>query len=183
MDEASRCLQCDLVCNICVTVCPNRANMALPAEPVTYPVQVALADGSVRTLGEEIMSQPYQIINVADFCNECGNCRTFCPTSGAPYQDKYRVHLSRTGLEAHGEGFFLAGPGEMVVMNGGRPGMLTRQGRNFTYEDETIRAILHGDSLAAEQVELKQGADERELRPIVEAILLYNLLRAYPLFR
>ena len=183
MDEASRCLQCDLVCNICVTVCPNRANMALPAEPVTYPVQVALADGSVRTLGEEIMSQPYQIINVADFCNECGNCRTFCPTSGAPYQDKYRVHLSRTGLEAHGEGFFLAGPGEMVVMNGGRPGMLTRQDRNFIYEDETIRAILHGDSLAAEQVELKQGAAEKELRPIVEAILLYNLLRAYPLFR
>ncbi len=182
-EEAGRCLQCDLVCNICVTVCPNRANMALPARPVTFPVQLALADGSVRTLGEETISQPYQIINVPDFCNECGNCRTFCPTSGAPYQDKYRVHLSRTSLAAHGEGFFLDGTGEMVVMHGGRQGRLTRQDKKFIYEDATIRATLDGDSLAAEQVELKQGAAEKELRPIVEAILLYNLLCAYPLFR
>ncbi|NIL96780.1 MAG: FAD-dependent oxidoreductase, partial [Planctomycetales bacterium] len=28
--EARRCLQCDVLCNICTTVCPNRANMAYP---------------------------------------------------------------------------------------------------------------------------------------------------------
>jgi hypothetical protein len=71
----------------------------------------------------------------------------------------------------------------MVVMHSGRQGMLTRQDKKFIYEDATIRATLDGDTLAAEQVELKQGAAEKELRPIAETILLYNLLCAYPLFR
>jgi ferredoxin len=29
--EAARCLRCDSLCEICVTVCPNRAIVALPS--------------------------------------------------------------------------------------------------------------------------------------------------------
>ena len=51
-----------------------------------------------------------QIVNVGDFCNECGNCTTFCPTSGAPYRDKPRFWIDRGGLR-RGEGRRLpAGP-------------------------------------------------------------------------
>ena len=32
---------------------------------------------------------------LTDFCNECGNCVTFCPTSGEPYRDKPRLYLDR----------------------------------------------------------------------------------------
>jgi putative selenate reductase len=176
MAEASRCLQCDLVCNVCVTVCPNRANMAIPSPPCTYPVQEVGADGTVTTLAEQSVSQAYQIVNVPDFCNECGNCRTFCPTGGAPYLDKYRVHLSRESLEAHGQGFFISAPGEMEVMTRGKKGILHDQGATFLFEDEQAQVTINRKSLAVEQVELKNGVTRKNLQPIAEAALLYRLL-------
>ena len=91
MDESRRCLQCDLVCNVCTTVCPNRANVALLSLPMPHPVQVAVRDGDgvrVETLSNRRLEQSYQIVNIADACNECGNCATFCPSAGAPYRDK-----------------------------------------------------------------------------------------------
>jgi putative selenate reductase len=30
----------------------------------------------------------YQILHLDALCNECGNCATFCPYDGKPYQDK-----------------------------------------------------------------------------------------------
>lgn len=84
MDESRRCLQCDLVCNVCTTVCPNRANIALLSLPMPHPVQVAVRDGDgvrVETLSNRRLEQSYQIVNIADACNECGNCATFCPSA------------------------------------------------------------------------------------------------------
>ena len=68
MDESRRCLQCDLVCNVCTTVCPNRANVALPSLPMPHPVQVAVRDGDgvrVETLSNRRLGQSYQIVNIA----------------------------------------------------------------------------------------------------------------------
>jgi putative selenate reductase len=176
MAEATRCLQCDLVCNICVTVCPNRANIALPAGPITYPLQSILADGTVVTSGQISLTQAYQIINIPDFCNECGNCRTFCPTSGAPYQDKFRVHLSPESLKAHGEGFFIAESGRMQIMQKGRKGTLTDGGTSFIFEDDEVRLHLAKDSLQAEEVELKTTIQQKDLTRAVEAAVLFGLL-------
>lgn len=64
--ESDRCLSCSCVCENCVDVCPNRAN-----------VSVRTADGKL------------QIVHMDGMCNECGNCRTFCPYSSAPYLDKF----------------------------------------------------------------------------------------------
>lgn len=74
--EAGRCLECSYVCTKCVDVCPNRANVAL----------------DVRETG--IFDDPYQIIHLDAYCNECGNCATFCPHSGAPYKDKFTLFSS-----------------------------------------------------------------------------------------
>lgn len=63
--EGERCLSCDTVCQNCVDVCPNRANVA-----------VRLPDG--RT----------EIVHVDKMCNECGNCTAFCPYSSEPCKDK-----------------------------------------------------------------------------------------------
>ncbi|HRS54752.1 MAG TPA: FAD-dependent oxidoreductase, partial [Bacteroidales bacterium] len=38
-EEASRCLFCDEFCNICVTVCPNRANYSYSVKPQQYQLQ------------------------------------------------------------------------------------------------------------------------------------------------
>ena len=37
--EAGRCLQCDELCWVCVTVCPNRANIAFTVEPKELKIQ------------------------------------------------------------------------------------------------------------------------------------------------
>ena len=176
MAEASRCLQCDLVCNVCVTVCPNRANVALKASPVSYPVQRVLADASIETVEQIDLTQAYQVINIPDFCNECGNCQTFCPTSGAPYMDKPHVHLSAASLEAHGEGFFMAGPGTMTIMNDGKKATLTTSGDSFLFEDDDIKFKLSKATLTASNVELKSDVKGKSLKQAAEAAILFSLL-------
>jgi putative selenate reductase len=179
IDEASRCLQCDLVCNVCVSVCPNRANLALRAEPVSYPLQRAEKKGDatvVETLGKVKIGQSYQIVNIADFCNECGNCDTFCPTSGAPYKDKFKMHLTRASLEAYGEGFHLADPGRMEAMFAGEPATLTESEGMFVYEDSEAKVELSAETLDARKVELKNGTDTKELSRAVETAVLYRLV-------
>lgn len=65
--EADRCLECATICENCVDVCPNRANVAI------------VADGRI------------QILHLDGPCNRCGNCATFCPWSSAPYEDKWTL--------------------------------------------------------------------------------------------
>jgi putative selenate reductase len=84
--EAARCLDCHSYCGICVSVCPNLAMF-------TY-----------RTKRRE---QPWQVAVIADLCNECGNCTTFCPTSGAPYRDKPRLYLDRAAFENEKDNAFM----------------------------------------------------------------------------
>ncbi len=101
--EAARCLHCDEVCDVCVTVCPNRAMLAVEAEPTTLELRPVTLSGRCVTLGEAVpwrLLQRPQVIVLTDLCNECGNCATFCPTSGAPYRDKPRLWLSRPDWEA-----------------------------------------------------------------------------------
>ncbi len=76
--EASRCLACDEVCEICTEVCPNRANVAV------------LVPG---------FADPRQIVHIDGLCNECGNCGTFCPHAGLPYRDKITVFWSHADFE------------------------------------------------------------------------------------
>lgn len=95
--EAERCLSCDTMCSLCVTVCPNRANQMFVIEPMRVELPTLCVHGGELVIdGTEIfeVSQRYQVVNVADFCNECGNCTTFCPTAGAPFRDKPRLHAS-----------------------------------------------------------------------------------------
>ncbi len=76
--ELSRCLECDFVCNKCVDVCPNRANIAVPVE------------------GEALFFNPFEIVHLDAYCNECGNCGHFCPwKNGVPYVDKPTVFSTR----------------------------------------------------------------------------------------
>ena len=78
--EADRCLSCSTMCSLCVTVCPNRANQMYTVEPfrVELPT-LAVQGGELMVEGTRTfaVTQPYQIVNLADFCNECGNCTTF----------------------------------------------------------------------------------------------------------
>ena len=68
--EASRCLECNHICTKCADVCPNRANIAVPVPGFKDPVQILHLDA---------------------YCNECGNCASFCSYSSAPYKTKMTI--------------------------------------------------------------------------------------------
>lgn len=82
--EAERCLACSKVCENCVEVCPNRANI------------------SIKVPGMEMA----QVIHVDYMCNECGNCKTFCPYASAPYKDKFTLFAKPEDMnESTNDGF------------------------------------------------------------------------------
>ena len=96
--EGDRCLSCNVVCQTCADVCPNRAN-----------VVVKLPDGRA------------QILHVDRMCNECGNCLVFCPYSSAPYKDKFTLFHDRGGFDesVDNQGFLpLGGSKVLVRLNG-----------------------------------------------------------------
>ena len=43
--------------------------------------------------------EKHQIIHVDYLCNECGNCKSFCPYSSAPYLDKFTLFATEADME------------------------------------------------------------------------------------
>lgn len=151
--EASRCLDCDEVCSLCVTVCPNRANQAYSLRPARLELPaLVMRDGMIVAEGTRAFSidQPVQIVNIADFCNECGNCTTFCPTAGLPFRDKPRLWLDRQGYEtARGDAFRMERrDGELVVEAriGGRTHRLERRGDVAEYRSDRVAVRFRPDT-------------------------------------
>ncbi len=89
---ARRCLECNIICNKCVDVCPNRANVAIMVD------------------SKEGFKDAWQIIHLDALCNECGNCATFCPYEGLPYRDKLTLFNRKDDFEnSENDGFIVTG--------------------------------------------------------------------------
>jgi len=184
--EASRCLQCDLVCNICTTVCPNRSNMYYPlTEAVTVPLETAISsNGTVEIVsnGSVTISQPYQIINIGDYCNECGNCTLFCPSAGDPYKDKPKFHLTEESFANADFGFVYSDAQRMKIKVKGGDGisLLSETEGGFVYDDEQISVSLNGETLQAEKIVFKdKTAQTVDLSAIAQYIVLYKNVRSH----
>ncbi len=110
--EAARCLNCDEICDICITVCPNRANLGYELKPFSKKLQkLKVENGEYKLLADKdfVIEQAYQILNIADYCNECGNCTTFCPSAGRPFMDKPKVALCWESFDSLEKGFLNKG--------------------------------------------------------------------------
>jgi putative selenate reductase len=111
--EGERCMQCSQFCDKCVEVCPNRANYTYLMSPVEMRVPTLACDGGeLRVIGEEgfRVTQTRQILHVEDFCNDCGNCRTFCVHAGRPFADKPRLFLNEDDFAREDENaFYISG--------------------------------------------------------------------------
>ena len=149
-EEASRCLQCDLICNVCVSVCPNLANFGYQTEPVNYKMQKAVLkqDGIIEFVedGAFCTGQTHQVFNIRDLCNECGNCTTFCPTSGRPFMDKPRLSLSVAALNEAGSGFYLSRLSDRTVLIYKEQGHIRTLGllnQQYIYETDQVKAIIN----------------------------------------
>ena len=142
--EASRCLLCGDACSVCVTVCPNRANNYYHTEAADIPVwRVTFGDGNPSFEIESYLKiqQKYQVLNMADFCNECGNCTTFCPTQGSPFSDKPRFCLTEKSFMQTENGFFLKKEGKLITLlhhSGDQTMQLTRDENSYVYSDNKI---------------------------------------------
>jgi putative selenate reductase len=143
--EAARCLQCSTFCDKCVEVCPNRANYTYHVEPVRWTLPVlACRDGALAVVGEETfqVTQARQILHVDDFCNECGNCATFCVHQGKPYADKPRLFLQEADFQLEDDNAFFVSGNTIRRREGGREASLTRQNGSFVFEDNQVRVSL-----------------------------------------
>lgn len=80
----TRCLSCGSICENCVEVCPNRANLSIHVPGM----------------------QKNQILHVDSMCNECGNCMTFCPYDSAPYKEKFTLFVDEEAMrDSSNKGF------------------------------------------------------------------------------
>ena len=82
-----------ITCDKCVPVCPNDANFAFALDRNDIAVVKVRREEDVWVAHEEgrvTITEPHQIGNFADFCNDCGNCDVFCPEDGGPYVLKPR---------------------------------------------------------------------------------------------
>ncbi len=83
-------------CNICIPICPNAANFAFFVDKSTELFSDYMyINGSFSPINDRTykIEKNHQIGNIAEFCNDCGNCETFCPEIGAPFKVKPRFYI------------------------------------------------------------------------------------------
>jgi putative selenate reductase len=122
--ESRRCLGCRALCLKCVEVCPNRANTFVKVEG---------------------FRDEAQIVHLDAFCNECGNCATFCPWDGKPYKDKLTVFVNEGDFrDSTNPGFFLHGGRGMVRLDGKIRDLAVDAAGNVTdgIEESRARAVV-----------------------------------------
>ncbi len=186
IEEASRCLYCDDICNMCVTVCPNLANFPFDVEKfeINYPV-VKVIDNRMQVVEFETfkIEQTHQIINVGDFCNECGNCATFCPTSGAPYKTKPKFYLTRLSFDSENKGFYLTSD-SIVFKDGNVLQTLKIKDETLIYSDYYVDAEFERSSFAIKSFVTKEALVKEEInfKPVAEMFFLWKYLHRTALF-
>jgi putative selenate reductase len=93
------CINCDK----CLPACPNDANFVYETEPAVVEYRNYRVEGgrAVPTAGGTFaVAGRHQIGSFQDFCNDCGNCDTFCPEDGGPYLVKPRFFGSLAAWRA-----------------------------------------------------------------------------------
>jgi NADPH-dependent glutamate synthase beta subunit-like oxidoreductase len=177
--EASRCVDCDTICSLCVGVCPNIALMTYRSEAVSAELPTFASNGGVLTrTGTEhfAVDQPYQIAVLTDLCNECGNCVTACPTSGTPYVDKPRLYLDDGEFLAEETNAFMVRHDTDAVTVLGRFGGSTHRlsiNGSVAYEGPALRATFDGD-LGFVSAEGTPNGDDGEVS-LAPAAIMYTL--------
>jgi putative selenate reductase len=93
---------------------------------------------------------------VDDFCNECGNCATFCVHQGKPYADKPRLFLQEADFLLEDDNVFLIAGDTIRRREGGQETRLRMQDGSFVFENEQVWISLSGNWEIGE-LELKEA--------------------------
>ncbi|MFQ5429131.1 MAG: 4Fe-4S dicluster domain-containing protein [Phycisphaerae bacterium] len=150
-----------ITCDKCIPVCPNAANFVYPTdhEDLRF-TDYVIRDGDLAAGPEHriVVARTEQIANFADFCNDCGNCDTFCPEYDGPFIKKPNFFGSEASWRAfpRRDGFF--------IDPAGRPRRILGRIRDRTYlleeephwngyrfEDGTVCLFLHARNHSPER--------------------------------
>ncbi|HZZ26934.1 MAG TPA: hypothetical protein VFE46_02910 [Pirellulales bacterium] len=143
-----------ITCDKCLPVCPNAANFTYPTPVVAFDYHDLLIEptGAVAidsTKNFEI-TEAMQIACYSDFCNECGNCDTFCPEYGGPYIKKPTFYGSELSWRqaAPRDGFFVQQDRVAARIRGRMKGaeyelLWRRQPDKYEYCDGQVRATFN----------------------------------------
>ncbi|HNX98150.1 MAG TPA: FAD-dependent oxidoreductase, partial [Candidatus Aminicenantes bacterium] len=177
--EAGRCLECDRVCDLCVSVCPNRANLAYESERVSLPRwRLTRRDGRIEPVaaGTLEIAQGRQVFHLAEACNGCGNCDTFCPTAGSPHHDKPTFHLTAGRFAAAERGYRWANDSTLEGKTPiGETFTLVRTGDGWRLTLPAAEITFDG-TLTVTRVTPKTPWDELDLSFAAEALALHRAL-------
>ena len=161
--EASRCLQCDALCEKCVEVCPNRANWVYQVAPVRWDLpRVALKSGQLVQVRAEPFEvrQTRQIVHIDDFCNECGNCATFCVHAGQPYREKPRLFLDRADFDQEDSNAFFVESGSrgsvIYRRENGLESCLKVANEAILFENDALKLTFAPRSFSLQAAEVKR---------------------------
>ncbi len=186
MKEAERCLYCEDLCNICIGVCPNFANVSFTAEQVDIPIYKISKNGngfSSEKVDSFIVKQTNQIFNIGDFCNECGNCNTFCPTSGAPYKTKPIFHLTEESFLAEEKGYYFNN-NILKSKNGNGLESVQINDDKIIYESSEVEAVFNLLDFSVTDVIFKNGkTNSVVLNCAAEMYFLLKNLKDFSLFK
>jgi putative selenate reductase len=172
LTEANRCLQCTALCDKCVEVCPNRANLSIVTPPMDLKVwDLDCDEGGVRIVSERpyLVKQDRQILHLADFCNECGNCDTFCVHQGKPFMEKPRLFLLKEDFLAEKDNAFFVTSSEngwtIRRRENGMETVLILQASSdlLKYENETLKASIHSGDFSIVDVSRKGSFSGRQI--------------------
>jgi putative selenate reductase len=186
MKEANRCLYCDEICSVCVYVCPNLANYQYKAEPMKAIAQkIMQANGkiTISDLAPIVFEQHTQIITIGDFCNECGNCDTFCPTVGAPYKTKPHIFFNEENFSKETEGYFINND-HIYYKNNDFIEIMKIEEDHLLYSNNYLSAIIDKSSMVVQTIHSKVDFDYlwSSKNAIQMGYLLLNL-KNEPLFK
>jgi len=184
--EAQRCLYCNDVCNICVGVCPNFANVGFTVDTVNIPIYTVTKNGieiPVKTERSFSITQKNQILTIGNFCNECGNCNTFCPTSGAPYKTKPMFYLTEESFNNESVGYYYK-DGVLKFKNRNSIESLCIKEDNFVYRSELVEVRFSKDFLSIIDIKFhSDSVQEINLHQAAEMYFLMNNLKAVSIFK
>jgi len=181
--EAARCVDCHRFCSLCVSVCPNLALQTFQSEPFSVRLPaLRLHDNEIQIEPGPIyqVKQNHQIALLADFCNECGNCTTFCPTAGEPYRDKPRLYLDRSEFDSQPDNaFMLFSDGNIRAMDARWGGATHRIELNekVEYRGPSFSARIDPDSFELLHVEPGARARNGDLLSLEPCAAMYLLLK------
>jgi putative selenate reductase len=175
--EASRCLLCDELCNICTTVCPNLALFAYQTN------NFKIDDPEGRKIFE--IKQNTQILHISDWCNQCGNCNTFCPTSGAPFEQKPHLYLNKSAFNQANEGYyFIYTELEQTLLykNGSEIHSFAENPINFSYITTAFSSKIKKQTFNIQDITYRNPDIKIELSKAIEmSIILDGVMQFFGL--